>query len=421
MPSPVEGEAGEGAVSSRLSTGSIMSSPDHQYAVQHVEEVSSPTADVDFATSVINGAWDVDQAPYAAFTPLPPSPVSPPLREPSPPRAEPTSSTVDPSSADFDWATHRQPPQTTPIVSPTPTTSAPPEHHYVAAPKDCTRTQSNPPPIVLQPAPAPPRPGSVREGKEKKSGWARLGLSVRSGADDDDGAGKRKKSKGKEVEKLLEVERDREKEKESGFFGGLFGGGKRKGEQEQQPQPLPSPPPPEARMSPPPPTASGVLMPNGVYTNFYRLPIHVERAIYRLSHIKLANPRRPLYEQVLISNLMCVPFSSRSCRALADDLGSAGSGTFPSSTSLRRRYLPPLPSPSPALATSSSTSRPRTELPRTPARTKWGTLLPIANANSVRRQKSRRSVQDSASPLVSQGGRRRCRFVNPISSSRIAS
>lgn len=42
----------------------------------------------------------------------------------------------------------------------------------------------------------------------------------------------------------------------------------------------------------------------GRYTSFYRLPIHVERAVYRLSHIKLANPRRPLYEQVLISNLM---------------------------------------------------------------------------------------------------------------------
>ncbi|KAI9469048.1 MAG: hypothetical protein EXX96DRAFT_654660 [Benjaminiella poitrasii] len=35
-----------------------------------------------------------------------------------------------------------------------------------------------------------------------------------------------------------------------------------------------------------------------------RLPLHVERAIYRLSHIKLANPRRPLHEQVLISNQM---------------------------------------------------------------------------------------------------------------------
>jgi hypothetical protein len=35
-----------------------------------------------------------------------------------------------------------------------------------------------------------------------------------------------------------------------------------------------------------------------------RLPLHVERAIYKLSHIKLANPRRPLHEQVLISNQM---------------------------------------------------------------------------------------------------------------------
>ncbi|KAI7904556.1 uncharacterized protein BX663DRAFT_469414 [Cokeromyces recurvatus] len=38
--------------------------------------------------------------------------------------------------------------------------------------------------------------------------------------------------------------------------------------------------------------------------NMTRLPLHVERAIYRLSHIKLANPRRPLHEQVLISNQM---------------------------------------------------------------------------------------------------------------------
>jgi hypothetical protein len=35
-----------------------------------------------------------------------------------------------------------------------------------------------------------------------------------------------------------------------------------------------------------------------------RLPLHMERAIYKLSHIKLANPRRPLHEQVLISNHM---------------------------------------------------------------------------------------------------------------------
>ncbi|CDK29427.1 unnamed protein product [Kuraishia capsulata CBS 1993] len=36
----------------------------------------------------------------------------------------------------------------------------------------------------------------------------------------------------------------------------------------------------------------------------YRFPIHVERAIYRLSHVKLADARRPLRQQVLLSNFM---------------------------------------------------------------------------------------------------------------------
>ncbi|TRM65330.1 hypothetical protein BD626DRAFT_546847 [Schizophyllum amplum] len=52
----------------------------------------------------------------------------------------------------------------------------------------------------------------------------------------------------------------------------------------------------------PPPSPSQPSTPG--MNNWSRYPIHVERAIYRLSHIKLANPRRPLYEQVLISNLM---------------------------------------------------------------------------------------------------------------------
>ncbi|KAK9369996.1 hypothetical protein V1509DRAFT_675942 [Lipomyces kononenkoae] len=37
---------------------------------------------------------------------------------------------------------------------------------------------------------------------------------------------------------------------------------------------------------------------------YSRFPLHVERAIYRLSHLKLANPRRPLCQQVLLSNFM---------------------------------------------------------------------------------------------------------------------
>lgn len=37
---------------------------------------------------------------------------------------------------------------------------------------------------------------------------------------------------------------------------------------------------------------------------YTRFALHIERALYRLSHFKLANPRRALQEQVVISNLM---------------------------------------------------------------------------------------------------------------------
>ncbi|CAH6722840.1 hypothetical protein CLIB1444_11S02344 [[Candida] jaroonii] len=48
----------------------------------------------------------------------------------------------------------------------------------------------------------------------------------------------------------------------------------------------------------PPPSPSTLVMLD------YRFPVHVERAIYRLSHLKLANPKRSLREQVLLSNFM---------------------------------------------------------------------------------------------------------------------
>lgn len=37
---------------------------------------------------------------------------------------------------------------------------------------------------------------------------------------------------------------------------------------------------------------------------YTRFPLGVERAVYRLSHFKLANPRRPMRNQVLVSNFM---------------------------------------------------------------------------------------------------------------------
>jgi hypothetical protein len=106
--------------------------------------------------------------------------------------------------------------------------------------------------------------------------------------------------------------RDRsEKERESSFFGSLFGGSKKKHDADNTPSIVGGTTGREAAQAllgtskssknyvPPP--SPGLTQGANPYA---RYPIHVERAIYRLSHIKLANPRRPLYEQVLISNLM---------------------------------------------------------------------------------------------------------------------
>ena len=96
------------------------------------------------------------------------------------------------------------------------------------------------------------------------------------------------------------------KEKDNSFLGSLFGGSKKKQEEytgtglgtgagRETAAALLGASKSKSRAPSPTP------QPGGPYA---RYPIHVERAIYRLSHIKLANPRRPLYEQVLISNLM---------------------------------------------------------------------------------------------------------------------
>ncbi|KAK9450716.1 uncharacterized protein V1518DRAFT_411512 [Limtongia smithiae] len=61
-----------------------------------------------------------------------------------------------------------------------------------------------------------------------------------------------------------------------------------------------SPPQPQQPPQVPPPPGPRMMV-QDYYTRF---PMHVERAIYQLSHFKLANPRRPLYQQVLLSNFM---------------------------------------------------------------------------------------------------------------------
>jgi hypothetical protein len=87
---------------------------------------------------------------------------------------------------------------------------------------------------------------------------------------------------------------DTKKEKD-GFFGGLFGT-KKKGEKE-----LSSKKKEQRALSPDPP--SRPLRPD-IDFPWSRFTIIEERAIYRMAHIKLANPRRSLQSQVLLSNFM---------------------------------------------------------------------------------------------------------------------
>ena len=88
-----------------------------------------------------------------------------------------------------------------------------------------------------------------------------------------------------------------EKEKKEGLFGSIFGGrkkadresGGKKGNASLRPvslEPL-----------------RGLGRPDIDY-NWTRFSLLEERAIYRMAHLKLANPRRPLHSQVLLSNFM---------------------------------------------------------------------------------------------------------------------
>ncbi|KAJ7623279.1 hypothetical protein FB45DRAFT_925155 [Roridomyces roridus] len=162
-----------------------------------------------------------------------------------------------------------------------------------------TSTNSPPSSSFLSTSPSP------RKEKEKD----KKGLFGKWGSDKESKPGKVSK---KERERLEKERRDKEHEKESGFFGSLFG-------KKKHDSAVPEPPSlhggreaaqallgqsQRAPKSPGPPSPMGMMAGGVLVNNYSRYPIHVERAIYRLSHIKLANPRRPLYEQVLISNLM---------------------------------------------------------------------------------------------------------------------
>lgn len=88
------------------------------------------------------------------------------------------------------------------------------------------------------------------------------------------------------------------KEKDSGLLSAIFGGKKSKASDEStQKKRLSN----SRTLSPEPPPR--VLKPDVDY-NWTRFSILEERAIYRMAHIKLANPKRALHSQVLLSNFM---------------------------------------------------------------------------------------------------------------------
>ncbi|KAL9029664.1 MAG: hypothetical protein Q9196_002130 [Gyalolechia fulgens] len=86
------------------------------------------------------------------------------------------------------------------------------------------------------------------------------------------------------------------KEKDSGIFSSIFGGGKKKAGLDAGGKKGMS-----RSLSPEPPAR--ILKPDVDYS-WTRFSILEERAIYRMAHIKLANPRRALHSQVLLSNFM---------------------------------------------------------------------------------------------------------------------
>ncbi|KXN86611.1 Protein zds1 [Leucoagaricus sp. SymC.cos] len=178
-----------------------------------------------------------------------------------------------------------------PSTHPTPTQ----QQNILAIQQQQLPAQSQYPPHLYQPP--PPVPPSSRKEKDKK------GLFGKWGSD-------KSNKKTKERDSRERPEKP-EKEKDTGFFGSLFGGSKKKQDPDATPSMVGGNAGREAAQALlgaskssknyVPPSSPGLAPGVNPYA---RYPIHVERAIYRLSHIKLANPRRPLYEQVLISNLM---------------------------------------------------------------------------------------------------------------------
>ncbi|KAL7811553.1 hypothetical protein V8C44DRAFT_330850 [Trichoderma aethiopicum] len=91
---------------------------------------------------------------------------------------------------------------------------------------------------------------------------------------------------------------DSKKEKDGSLFSSIFGGKKREEKEKEKKQKH------QQLLHVPEDTVPYKPLQPDVDYNWSRFPLLEERAIYRMAHIKLANPRRSLHSQVLLSNFM---------------------------------------------------------------------------------------------------------------------
>ncbi|CAG7920075.1 unnamed protein product [Penicillium olsonii] len=118
---------------------------------------------------------------------------------------------------------------------------------------------------------------------------------------------------------------DSKKEKD-GIFSSIFGGGRKKHSSEGHHRKHSS-----RNLSPEPPMR--ILRADLDYP-WTRFSILEERAIYRMAHIKLANPKRALYSQVLLSNFMYSYLAK--VQQMHPQMSSASSGSSHRSSSKSR-------------------------------------------------------------------------------------
>lgn len=241
-----------------------------------------------------------------------PEPVTSPVEEPhilrttSPPPMLPLEPPLTEPVIPSPILQHPQPtrPQLD-VPGPVEVPSRTPSPERAPSPTPISEAPSQARPSLSELSPVASRPSSQidhRKEKDKKGLFGKWGGEKKGKKEKER---EREKEREKEREREQEREKEKEKEKETGFFGSFFGSKKKQEEsspglghgagRETAAALLGASKSKSAAPSPSPQPIAG---------NYARYPIHVERAIYRLSHIKLANPRRPLYEQVLISNLM---------------------------------------------------------------------------------------------------------------------